>query len=77
MRENLKLSEITLDAYIALAYFGAKSLHEIWEEGELVAELPVELVRGFLAHGDADSVDIDDLVILRDLVGAAETDEEE
>lgn len=65
MRQNLPENQITLEAYIGLAFMGDKTLHDVCREGELVADLPRDLVWSFLAFGDTDDLDLDDLVMLR------------
>lgn len=69
MRSNLPENEITLEGYIGLNWMGDKTLSDTCQEAELVAELPRDLIWAFLAFGDTDQLDIDDLMTLRDLVG--------
>jgi len=65
MHLNLPRKQWTLETYVGLNWFGDRSLHDICQESELVAELPIELVWNFLAFGDASDLDAEDLVALR------------
>jgi hypothetical protein len=56
-----------LESYIALQYFGDKTVADVLNEAELAANLPPDLIREWLKSGDADEIDAETLAWLEQL----------
>lgn len=59
---------LTLETYVALNWVGDRTVADVLNEAELAAELPVELLKDFLKHGDCTGISVETLAWIAEVI---------